>query len=438
MLNLLNTYLDLIEDAVWNYTSFPLILALGLFLSLKAGFPQFFRFGNIIKIFYGLTGKQKKDEAGIHPIKVFFASVGGCIGIGNIASVLTAVQIGGPGALFWLWTTGFVGMLVKYSEVYLGVKYRVANPDGGYNGGPMYFLKAAFKNNWIPKLACILLCFYGVEVYMFNVIVSSASQNFNITPVYLMPFLIFLVIYAGLGGVRRVSEISSAIIPVFLAVFIGMTGWILFLNAALIPELLKTIFTSAFTGHAAVGGFAGSTLLVTMSQGVRRACYTGDLGIGYASVIHSETSVTRPEKQAALSIFGIFLDTFIVCTASILIVLITGAWQEPTDSSLLMQKALEGYFPYMNFFMPMFLFLLGYSTMIAFFVVGLKCARFLSPTYGAPIYCIYAVCAFIFFSFVDNSAALSAMQISGALLLFLNLTGIFLLRKEINFDWRER
>ena len=204
-------------------------------------------------------------------------------------------------------------------------------------------------------------------------------------------------------------------------------------NIHLMPELLGTVVSSAFSEHAAVGGFLGSGLLATVSHGVRRGCYSGDIGIGYASVIHSETSAKVPEKQAFLVIFEIFLDTFFICTTSVMVILITGTWHQVPDSVMLVQTALSNYFPYMNFFMPLFLFLVGYATINAYFCVGLKCAGELMPRYGKVLYFAYAIFALLFFSFFDSTLAQAIMAIAGGLLLVINSIGIFLLRKEISF-----
>ena len=287
--------------------------------------------------------------------------------------------------------TAFVGSMVKYAEVYLGLKFRVPNSRGSYDGGPMYFLQRVFKTAWMPTLVTLLLCVYGVEVYQFSVITTSVTSNLEVNQYLVIGGLLLLVIFAGSGGVRRVGTISSAIIPLFVLMYVGMSGWVLFNNIEVLPSALTGVFSAAFTGHAAFGGFLGSTLLMTISQGVRRGCYTGDLGIGYASVIHSESSAKVPEKQAALVIFDIFLDTFIICTSSILVILVTDVWHQEMDAGMLVQTALSAYFPYVNYFMPFFLFLLGYSTINAYFCVGLKCAEHLAPQRGRRIYYAYAV-----------------------------------------------
>lgn len=422
------------EDLLWAYFGFPAMMFLGIYLSFKSGFIQLRKFPEVLKNFAGLLNVQEKDTRGVHPLKAFFACVGGCVGVGNIVSICTAVQVGGPGALFWIWVTAIFGMILKYAEVYLGIRTRVPNEEGGYNGGPMYYLKSLFKTPFIPTLSALLLCIYGVEIFQFNLVVQSVSINWGISPYLVTAILLSLVLFAGKGGVRRVGNISSAIIPMFVIMYIAMGSWILLNNLTLIPELLGAVIKGAFSGHAALGGFVGSSLLMTISQGIRRGCYTGDVGVGYASVINSETSIQIPEKQASLEFLGIFLDTFLVCTTSIMIILITGVWKESVDIALLVQHALGQYFPYMSFFIPLFLFLLGYSTINAYFCAGLKCAAYLAPKRGKIYYSIYAAVSLILFSFTDVSNAQSVMAIVGGLLLLINMYAIFKLRNEINFE----
>ncbi len=426
--------LTIFEDSIWGYIGFPVILLLGLFLSIQSGFIQIRQFPAVIKLFFSFLKTKEHHAKGVHPLKAFFACVGGAVGVGNIVGICTAIQIGGPGALFWIWVTAIVGSMVKYAEVYLGIRYRTPNAKGGYNGGPMYFMQKVFSSTWIPKLICLLLCIYGVEVYQFSVIVNSITVNLGFNFYLVIAVLLFLVFFAGMGGVQRVGSISSAIIPLFVIIYVGMGLWVLFNNLLNLPSILSTVFSSAFTGHAAFGGFLGSTFHTAISQGVRRGCYTGDLGIGYASVIHSETSAIAPEKQASLVIFEVFLDTFIICTSSVLIILATDIWHEPLETNLLVQTALSNYFPYMHYFMPFFLFLLGYSTINAYFCVGLKSAEFAAPRIGKPLYYVYALVCLILFSFLDSAVAQSVMQIAGGLLLIINCYGIYQLRKEISYN----
>lgn len=431
-------FLSHLDTIFWGYIGFSLIILLGIYFSFKTKFFQIHAVPSIVKTFFHFLLKPHKNKEGIHPLKAFAASVGGMVGIGNVVGIITAVQLGGPGALFWVWIAAIFGSLIKYCEVYLGLKYRVARKSGGFDGGPMYFLAKAFKAKWVPLLISCLLCIYGVDIYLFAVVTSTVETNWDLNHYLVLFTLLGLVLVASIGGVSRVSKVCSFTMPFFIVIYIGMSLWIIGQNVAFLPEIFATIFKSAFTGHAALGGFAGSSAILAIQHGISRAAYSADIGIGYDSIIHSESCSTAPEKQARLAVLGVFLDNFI-CTLSILLVLVTGMWKAETaiEASRLVQEALSQYFPLMHIFMPAFLFILGYSTIIAYFCIGIKCARFLLPKLGPKIYVTYGITILIIFSFFDQTKALLVMSIAGSLLLTLNLLGIYRLRKQIIFIEQE-
>jgi len=427
-------FLTRLDSVFWAYIAFVLIMVLGIFLTVKSRFFQIRQIHNIGKTFFHFLFHPHEETRGVHPLRAFFASAGGMIGIGNVVGIVTAVQIGGPGALFWVWMAGMIGAIIKYSEIYLGIKYRIENSRGGYDGGPMYFLKAAFKTGILSLAVAILLCVYGVEIYQFSVITESVSTNWHVNRYLVIGILLTLVLYAGLGGVKRIGKICSWIMPLFMLTYLGMSLWIIGHEASSIPGVLADVFKAAFNGHAAVGGFAGCSVILSIQHGISRAAYSADIGIGYDSIIQSESSTSFPERQARLAILGVLLDN-LICTLSILLVLVSGVWKAvvPIEGSHLVQEALSLYFPYMNLFMPIFLISCGYTTLIAFFCVGLKSASYLLPRYGRKLYTGYAVFALIFFTFFDQAQALVVMSIAGAMLLIINLLGILRLRKEIVF-----
>lgn len=434
MIGFLFSYLDIVDETFWIYLGVPLLFSFGIYLTVRSSFFQIRALPAITKLFYSLMAKTDHSSRGVPAIHAFFASVGGCIGIGNVVGVTAAVQIGGPGAIFWMWVAALIGMAVKYAEIYLGVKYRIPNDRASYDGGPMQFLQRATQSKLPALLFAIFMCIYGVEIYMFRIVTHSIVSTWGINQYIVIAVLLFAVLGAGSGGVRQVGKISSVIIPIFLVLFCGMGSWILFVNAAKLPAILATIFRSAFSGHAALGSFIGSTLARTITIGVQRACYTGDLGIGYAGTIHAETEEASPARQASLGIFGIVLDTFIICTFSVLLIMVTDVWNMGIHEDRVVAYALSQYVPGIDFFWPLFIFLLGYSSIIAFFSVGRKAARFLSPQYGEMLYYIYALCAFLFFSFVGKEFhMMMIMSIVQIPLMALNFFGMFRLRRDISF-----
>jgi len=426
--------LETLNNFIWGHFAFVLIAGLGGYFCWKSRFFQIRKWGAIWGSFFRFFVDRNKKKRGIHPMKAFFAGIGGCIGIGNIVGICTAVQIGGPGALFWTWIGALFGMLIQYAEVYLGLRYRVKTQNNNFDGGPMYFLPVAYRGRWVAVVVCFLLCVYGVEIFMFNVMVDSISVNWHIDLGWVVAMLLVATLGVALGGIKRVGELCSGLLPLFIFLYIGMGLWILALHIEKMPGILWQILEGAFTTQAAEGAFAGSSVMLALSMGLSRGAYSGDIGVGYTSVIHSESRTHEFGRQSALTIVGVFLDTFVICTMSIFLVLITGVWKEGMDVSLMVQEALGSYFPYMSFFMPFFLFLLGYSTILAYFVVGVKCAKFLSPKWGPRLYYAYACIALPLFSFVQPEEAFLIMSICGAFLLLFNLVGIFILRKEVEFS----
>lgn len=430
-------WLEIIDNLLWGYAVLPALVFIGSLLTYQSGFIQLKEFPHIVKNFFHIL-TSKHNGQGVHPLKAFFTCIGGCMGISNVVAVCTAIQLGGPGALFWIWMTAIAGMILKYSEVYLGLRYRILDEKGHYRGGPMYFLPKVFKQKWLPKVVCLLLCIYGVEIYQFCVVTENISANFDINKYLVALILMAMIIAISRKGVHYIGRIAAILIPAFILGYLGMAAWIFWQNLNLLPAVINSVLQAAFTGHAAIGAFAGSSILLTVSQGMRRSCYAGDVAVGYASVIHSETAEEHPEKQASLAIIEIFLDSFIICTTSVLLVLTTEMWSAPMEASMLVQQALALYFPAMHIFMPIFLLLLGFTTIVAYFSAGIKCAEFLSPKIGRKAYYLYACTSFLAFVLLQTTQALTMMSITAALLLLINLYGIYHLRHEINFKLPKR
>ncbi len=435
MLETFLSFLTKIDDFFWSYLGVYLVILPGIYLTIRSKGFQFKVLYNFKSIFKDLHGvKKNKEDHGINPFKLYFASVGGMIGLGNIVIVITAVTLGGPGALFWMWIAALSGMLIKYSEIYLGVKYRVPNGKRGYDGGPMFYLQKAFGGKIIPILSALLMCIYGVEISQFKIISYTVSSTFDLNPILVLAALLILVFYTALGGVHRLANYSSVLMPPFMILYACMCLWIISYNYTALPTVMYDVITGAFTGYAPVAGFAGSSMIMAIHYGVARAVYSGDIAIGYDSIIQSETKTKHPELQAKLAIFGQLTDTFI-CTLSILVVLVTGIWTDASfkEPSEVILKAISDYFPYTDVVLSIIFFLAGYTTIIAYFTVGIKSAGFLSKKWGKYIYIAYALIAFISTYFTDQINLIMIMSLSGGLLVLLNMMGILKLRNHIKF-----
>lgn len=422
-----------VNEFLWGYVNFYLILAIGIYFTFKSKFFQFRTVLRPRKTFKALLQTTPNEQKkGISPLKLYFTSMGGSIGIGNIGGVVTAVTIGGPGGLFWMWVAVFAGMLVKYAEIYLGIKYRKPNKEGGYDGGASFYLAKAFRSRWVPVAFCLLVCIYGTEIYQFKVVEDVLVSTFSMSRYVSMAILLAGTLYVTLGGVNRLSDVCSVLMPFFFLLYTGICVYVIARSPTPLLPLLGTVVKSAFSGQAAVGGFLGSSFVVAAQQGMSNAVYSGDIGMGYDSVIQAETQHKDPGIQAQTAIFSLLTDS-LICTLTVLVVLCTGQWCSGCQHGFdCVVASLAPYFPHIREVMALLFFLAGWTTVLGFLAVGVKTAKSLSPK-GPVIYLTYAVVAFVVFSFVDQNNARLVVYIAGALLMLLNILGIFKLRNEIQF-----
>ncbi len=432
------TIINILNNFLWDYIGILLIIFIGSYFTIKNKFYQLSILIRPRKYIGELLSCAQKDKQGIHPIKLYFASVGGMVGLGNLVTVTAVVTLGGPGGVVWMWLASFVGMIVKYSEIYLGIKYRVKTAKG-YDGGPMYFLKEAFKGSKLkldkilPMVVCLLLCVYGAEISIFLTVTDTFVDTFEIDRIIVIGILLILVIMSAVGGVQRLSLICSVLMPSFMISYVILGLWIILTNTNLIPGIFNEIFSDAFTLKSSATGVIGGNVLLAMHYGIQRAVYSGDIGIGYDSIVQSETQTTHPERQARLAIFALFSDT-LICTITIMIIFVTGVVEmEGIKPSEYIIHALSQYVPYPEIYIAFLFFIAGFTTIIGYLVVGQKAAIFLHKKIGKPFYILYSIVAFIIFSFHNQADVMLIMSISGGLLMVINLTGVFLLRKEIKF-----
>lgn len=424
-----------LEDFFWGYVGWILIVASGIYLTYISKGLQFkalFHFKKNLKEIY--IQAHDATYEGINPFKLYFASVGGMVGLGNIVFITTAVMIGGPGSIFWIILASLSGMLLKYSEIYLGMKYRIKNDRNGFDGGPMYFLQHAFKGKYMAYLFAFLLCLYGVEISNFLIIVDRMEYSFELNRNLIIGVFLVIVIYSSIGGISRLANICSTIMPIFMLGYVIFAIYVISCNYTLLPEFFKTVLVSAFTGHAPVGGFIGSTMILSAYLGISKTVYSGDIGIGYDSIMQSETRIVCPRMQAILAIYALFTDT-LICLLTNVMVGVTGSWHilnhlAPSD---IVARLLADYIPYSDLFMTILLFFAGYTTIIAYLAAGTKCAKFLSPKYGRLLYLLYAMFAFVFFCNFSQSNVMIIMGLLSGMLVLINIIGILKLRKNIEF-----
>jgi AGCS family alanine or glycine:cation symporter len=307
----------------------------------------------------------------------------------------------------------------------------------------MYAFPSAFQNKywpplgkWLALLCALLLCIYGIEVYQFTVVVDTFVRCLAVENRNGVTFsLLALIIYVGMGGTKRLSNVCTVVMPVMILLYVGVCLWILLSHFSQLPHLLWLILRSAFCGHAPLGGFIGSTLLMAIQQGVAQGVYSSDIAVGFDSVLHSESRATDPRRQACVAIIASLTDT-VMCTCSFVVVLLSDLWQEGAalSASDCILKAFEAHFKWGPHFLSIIIFLAGLTTIQAYFVVGLKSASYLNPKWGKSVYFVVGILNLWTFSHCQQSHVLTLMRLASGLLILVNLICLFRLRNQVYYD----
>ncbi|MCG6859901.1 MAG: sodium:alanine symporter family protein [Chromatiaceae bacterium] len=319
-----------LNGLVWGPPMLILILGTGFFLMVGL------RVMPLIRLTYGFrmlwAGRKEQGEGDITPFNALMTSLSATIGTGNIAGVGTAIAIGGPGALFWMWCTALVGMATKYAEAVLAVKYREVDEEGNHVGGPMYYIKNGLGRNWIWLGGAFAvfgaLAGFGIgNGVQANSVADALETKFHIdywiTGV-VMAVLVGLVI---IGGIRWIAQVAGKLVP-FMAIAYVLGGLtVLVINIAEIPGALALILSYAFTPNAEIGGFAGATVMLAVRFGVARGIFSNEAGLGSAPIAHAAAETDNPVRQGTVAMLGTFIDTIIICTITGLVIVTSGQWR---------------------------------------------------------------------------------------------------------------
>lgn len=274
--------------------------------------------------------KELEGEGNISSIQALSTALASTIGVGNIAGVGTAIALGGPGAVFWMWVSAFFGMGLKYAEIVLSLTYREEDKNGIWRGGPMYVYKNGLKAPWAGTIFAICMTIVSlISLNMMQVtsVSSSLESTFNIPPIVSGIVLTILTALVIFGGLKRLVKVIEVLVPTMAVIYCLSGILILVLNIGSIPQAFAEIFSSAFTGEAAIGGFVGSTIIMAVRSGVARGLLSNEAGCGTAPMAHSVARVNHPVEQGLFGISEVFIDTFVVCTFTALIIIVTGVWK---------------------------------------------------------------------------------------------------------------
>ena len=362
-----------------------LVLLMGTGLYLSVGLRGL----TLLKIpsaFVQLWKGRKPDENAegeITPFNALFTALGATVGTGNIAGVATAIFLGGPGAVFWMWMTALVGMGLKYAEAVLAVKYREVDEIGNHVGGPMYYITNGMGPQWkwlgILFAFCAIFASFGIgNTIQANSVAHAVKGNLGIPELATGFVLAALTLIVSIGGIKRLGEVAGKLVPVMAAIYIGGSLIIILINIQELPAAFSLIISDAFTGTAATGGFAGSGVMMAIRFGVARGIFSNEAGLGSAPIAHAAAKTNNPVRQGTIAMLGTFIDTIIICSMTAFVIIMTGAWTSGETGAALSAKAFSVGFPGFGRFVVTFgLIIFAYSTLLSWGYYGERCAEYL-------------------------------------------------------------
>ena len=387
-----------ISSFVWGYPLLVILIGGGLYLLIISKFIPFKYFFHAIDIIRGKYD-DKKSDGEISHFQALTTALSATVGMGNIAGVAVAISIGGPGAIFWMWISGIIGMSTKFFTSSLAIMYRGVDSVGNKQGGPMYFIVNGLGKKWLPMAIFFSFCGMVGALPVFNV--NQLTQAIN--DIILRPnglevsllsnaiiglLLIILTSLVILGGLKRISKVSAKLVPFMVGVYILSVLVILLLNFDKVPQYIYLIFYDAFhadyySGNSALGGVLGALIIL----GIRRGAFSNEAGIGMAPMAHGAAKTNNPIKEGFVAMLGPFIDTLLVCTMTALAILVTGAWQSEADGVTLTATAFESTFSIAgNYILLACVFIFSISSLFSYSYYGTKCLSFLAGDHNKKKY----------------------------------------------------
>ena len=411
---------DTINGFVWGLPMMVLILGVGIYLTVRCGFPQFRHFGHIMKNTLGKAFEKTEKKAGaVSPFKAMCTALAASIGTGNIAGVSGAIAIGGPGAVFWMWISALFGMCTKYSEVTLAIKYRERNQDGDWVGGPMYYIKNGLGKNW-KWLAWLFAAFGALAAFgignMTQINTIAGTINTAIDGIFhttdtqkvIIAWVVAIICaiicaIVLIGGIQRLADVCSLLVPVMAFIYIVAALIVIVCNAAAVPSAFSAIFVGAFNPSAVAGGLAGVGIKTALTKGVGRGIFSNEAGLGSAPIAHAAADVDHPVKQGIFGVFEVFMDTVVVCTMTALVVLLgVGVQNIEYGNDIGANLTIQGFESVFGSGAPAIavaicLTLFALSTVLTWALYGSRCVEYLFGYKASKVYqvifCLFACIA---------------------------------------------
>ncbi|MBE39988.1 MAG: sodium:alanine symporter family protein [Acidobacteria bacterium] len=435
-----------IESSAYEWYAIPLILlATGGLISITTGLVQIRRFPVAVRmVFAGAFKKNTAQDGTITPFQALSTALASTVGNGNIGGVATAIIIGGPGAIFWMWVCAAVGMATKYAEAVLGVHFRVTRETGELAAGPMYYITGGIPYGWLAKPLAYAFAFFGAVACLLGTgnmaqsntvartFVEAAQSVFNLdVPLWFPGILITTAVGLVLiGGIKRIAAVAEKLVPSMIVLYLAVAAIYILLNVAEVPATLALIISRAFSPSAAVGGFVGASVAQALAAGISRGVLSNEAGLGSAPIAHGVANVKHPSEQGLVGIFEVFVDTILVCSMTAFIILSSGLWTDPSyqqASGDLTAAALSTSIPFASLMVAVCSFLFGFSTLIGWCYYGEKCFEFLFGSDKVVFYRVLFTALVMVGSVISVPLVWAIGSTLNAFMAFPNLVGLIFL-----------
>ena len=424
-------FLNMVSGYVWGWPLMILLVGTGLWLTFSLRALQF---SHLIHAFTLIVRKtpDRKAQGDISNFEALMVALSATVGTGNIAGVATAIYIGGPGALFWMWMTGLVGMATKYAEAVLAVKYRVQNENGTFSGGPMYYISRGLGWKWLATLFAFFaaIATFGIgSMVQSNSVADALNHSFSIAPGITGIVLMGLTAAVIIGGVRSIGRVTALLVPVMIALYVLGALAVILMHITEIPGVLAMVVSSAFQPVAATGGFAGATVMMAIRQGMARGIFSNEAGLGTAPMAHAASTAETPLVQASIGMLDVFIDTIIVCSMTGFVILVTGTWTAGSSAaSMMTSMAFEQALPGVGqFAVTICLTFFAFTTILGWCVYGERCAIYLFGDRAQMVFRLVYCLAVGVGSVLALDAVWLLADTCNALMALPNLTGVLLL-----------
>ena len=431
MLKLLNQ----IDSLVWGPPLLILLVGTGLYLTLRLRLLQISRLSRAFRLIF-VSGEDHHGD--VSSFAALCTALAATVGTGNIIGVATAIKVGGPGALFWMWLAAFFGMATKYAEGLLAIKYRSKDAHGAIAGGPMHYILLGMGEKWRPlaiffAVAGVLVALLGIGTFtQVNSITEAMQNTIQLPPAVTASILAILVALVIFSGIQSIARVSTKVVPFMAAIYILGTVTVLAVNLDRLLPTLQLVFSSAFSQTAAVGGFAGATIQMAIQNGVARGVFSNESGLGSAPIAAAAAKTKEPVEQGLISMTGTFIDTLIICSLTGLTILVTGVWNSDLNGVRLTQAAFSTIFSSFGpVLLTVFLVLFAFTTILGWNYYGERCFEFLFGVKYIRLYRIIFVAMVLLGGFIELEAVWVIADIVNALMALPNLIALLALSPVI-------